>query len=421
MAKINSIESIDWSWFDNATPQDVILDVVDTVNDIKNIITSLEITAEEKNLTVDDIENLGYSLAGVNQTSPYPLVSQEEWYNLWLSQQQVTTFSFSVNFIIEKVKVNQTGESENIVTYFNNLMKYILYRHFSTPIPSGYPNAGNKPRLVDNDSDYYTDMTTALYNFFINGGEGVNGIGNDTIAEMCSNFDRTTIQNYTPIKEWCGCFSPVSAITTLAKTTYPNSQSYTTECDPLCIYPGAIKVVDSNGSNGICNSTICIMSDVMLGNTDLNGVINLNQNCPCSNSSQPCFCIIDVSVTSLLDKMRSPDGGSMADPVTFQQYCPGAQCFVKQADGQLKQVTCQNDNPGNTKDIVDTTGGETIKKFSSSIWFLYFSIIMVFVTLIQCARYIGFEPKYKVKGLLKPKVKLSKNIRSSDIGFLKKI
>jgi len=55
-----------------------------------------------------------------------------------------------------------------------------------------------------------------------------------------------------------------------------------------------------------------------------------------------------------------------------------------------------------------------------NIWFLLFSILLVFITLIQCARYIGYEPKYKVKGLLKPKIKLPKTVRSTDLGFLKK-
>jgi hypothetical protein len=413
-------EPINWSWFDNVQLPNVTSDVLNSIFNISNIVSSLVFTAEDKAQTVKDIDNLIYTITGVSVTPPNNLISQEEWYNIWLTQNNVNTFSFSVNFIIQKVKTNQTSDTNAVLSDLDNVCQFILYRHFSTPIPEGYPNAGNKPRLVDNKSEYYTDMTLMIYNFFINGGEGINGIGNNTITEMCSNFTRTTISNYIPIKNWCGCFAPESKLTKEAKAIYPDSATYTAACDPLCIFPGAIKIVDSDGSNSICRSTLCIMSNFDLANADINGVINLEQNCPCSDSSQPCFCVIDSTIESLLNKTRSPNGGSMADPITFKQYCPGAQCYVEQPNGDLKQVQCQNDNPGQTGNIDKRTSGST-SNISNSIWFLFFCIIVVFIMFIQCARYIGFEPKYKVKGLLKPKVKLSKNIRSSDIGFLKKI
>ena len=418
MSKINSQDSVNWTWFNTLT-QPSTTNVISAIENIAIIISKLEITEQEKTQTVQDIENLSYSITGITSKSPYSMIPQNEWYNLWLSQNKVTLFSFSVNFIIEKVKTNSTSDLNQILTDFDTLGDFIIERHFSTPIPTGYTNAGNKPRLVDNKSEYYTDMTGALHAFFINGGEGINGMGNSTIQQMCSNFSRTTIANYIPIKNWCGCFAPQSEITKKAKEIYPNSGSYTTACDPLCIFPNAIKVVDSDGSNSKCNSTLCIISKFDVTTADFNGSINLNQNCPCATSGQPCFCVIDSSVESLLNKTKAPNGGSMAEPITFSQFCPGSQCFVEEPNGDLKQIQCQNDNPGQTGNIHGQTDGKNTK-ILPNIWFLLFSILLVFVTLIQCARYIGFEPKYKVKGVLKPKMKLSKNTRSTNIGFLKK-
>jgi len=415
MSKINTTDPINWTWFNTITHDDIQDSVLSSIEVIDKIISKLDITEDETEQLVNDII---YTITGIDKNSG-SLISQEEWYNIWLSQDKPTRFSFSVNFIIEKVKTNLTNDTSIIVKRFNYISEFILRRYFSTPIPNGYPNSGNKPRLVDNKSIYYTDMTGALHTFFINGGLGLNGVGNNTIQQMCQNFSRTTIANYIPIKNWCGCFAPESKITQQAKSIYPDSGSYTTACDPLCIFPQAIKVVDSDGSNSKCNSTLCIMSKIDIASADLNGSINLNQNCPCASSGQPCFCVIDSSVESLLNKTQGPNGGSMADPVTFKQYCPGAQCFVEEPNGDLTQVKCQNDNPGQTGNISNKTRNINTRMVPN-IWFLLFSILLVFITLIQCARYIGYEPKYKVKGLLKPKIKLPKTVRSTDLGFLKK-
>ena len=424
MTKINNSTSINWSWFNNL-PQTTNSDanvVISNIKNITNIISQLEITETEKTSTVDDIENIIYTITGINPTSPNNMISQENWYNTWLSQGKPNLFSFSLNFIIEKVKTNQTSQTTSIVNDLNQVMQFILYRHFSTPIPTGYTNAGNRPRIVDNKSEYYTDMTTAIYSFFINGGQGVNGIGNNTIKEMCANFTRTNIGNSVYIKNWCGCFAPESSLTTAAKALYPESASYTAACDLLCIWPGAIKLVNPESSsdpgvNATCNAKLCIMSKFSLSNADLNGSINLNQNCPCANPdspSGPCFCVIDSSVESLLNKTRAANGGSMADPVTFKQYCPGSQCILEQSDGSLKQVPCQNDNPGETGAITTATE-DAATTLAPNIWYLFVSLLLVGLTLLQCARYIGYEPKFKVKGLLKPKAKLSKYTKSTDL------
>ena len=423
MSKITS-ETVNWSWFDNATMINATVNVINACKEMTNIISVLEITADEKTRTIEDIENIIYTLTGLDPTPPHSMITQQEWYNIWLSQGKPDLFSFSLNFLVEKIKTNQTSQTGTIINLLDRITNFILERHFSTPIPSGYPNSGNKPRLVDNKSEYYTDMTTALHSFFINGGSGINGVGNNTIQEMCANFSRTTISQYKPIKNWCGCFAPESVLTQKAKALYPDSGSYTTACDPLCIYPQAIKVVNQlgssdPGSNSRCNATLCIMSAIDISNADLNGSINLNQNCPCATSGQPCFCVIDSSVENLLNKTRSPNGGSMADPVTFKQYCPGSQCFVEDKNGNLNQIACQTDNPDQTGGISNATSNKGTV-VAPNIWYLFISILLVGITLIQCARFIGYEPKYKVSGILEPKIKISKYTRSTDLGFIKK-
>lgn len=426
MSRINTPDDVNWSEFTsiNFDIGLVQIDILNVLFNIEPIIESLEITEDDKTRTVEDINKLIYTISGVDPDSK-TLISQESWYNIWLSQSRPNLFSFSVNFIIEKIKTNQTSNYSEILNQFDYVANFILERHFGTPIPTGYPNAGNKPRLVDNKSPYYTDMTGALQSFFLNGFSGINGVGNNTINTLCSKFSRSTIAKYMPIQEWCGCFSPDSEITLTAKKLYPESVSYTKACDPLCIYPNAIKIVDgqnsdSPGRNAQCNSTICVISKFDVENADLNGSINLTQNCPCSvKGTGGCFCVIDSSVESLLTKTRAPNGGSMADPVTFKQYCPGSQCFIEEPNGNLKQVTCENDNPGETGKINGATGNiGTV--LAPNIWLLFLSLLGIGIAFILCARHIGYEPKFKVKGIFKPKMSLSKNTRSTDLGFFEK-
>lgn len=418
MSKVNSTDSIDWSWFDDLT---IKYDEVFVKNAVANIVDATQTLNDNREVIEDTdktIQDLLYEIVGYDTNGN--IVSQTEWYNSWLTQKQINSYASSVNFIIVKIKTNLSSETASVLTQFNYLCEYILEKHFSTPIPSGFPNSGNKPRIVNNTSPYYTKMTVYLYNFFYNVGSGVNGIGNETIAQMCANFTRDTISSSTNIKNWCGCFSPDSTFTTNALKEYPDSSSYTKSCDPLCINPPSIKIVGSDGANSQCNSTICILSNFNLSLTGTNGTINLNQNCQCATGANPCFCIIDSSVESLLNKIQAPDGNSMAASVTFNQYCPGAQCYVEGADGTLNQVKCLSGNPDKTGEYNGKTQNIS-PTVSTSVWFLICSVIVIFILFFQCARYIGFEPKYKVEGLLKPKVKLSKNTRSSELGFFKKI
>lgn len=425
---IPAVDSINWTWFTSLETSSVEIgdDVVNSASELSNILGTIELTDAEKNTVSSNITSLAYQMAGVDPDTS-SLLPTQKWYNSWIAQESPNNFAFTVNLMITKVKTNDTVDLDNFVQNFNSILNFVIVRYFSTPIPSSYlvngAATGTKPRLVESDSPYYSKMTDYLHDFFMNDNLGIYGIGNDTITNLCANFSRETISNYVPIKDWCGCFSPESSFTTNAKAIYPESASYTKACDPLCIYYNAIKVVEPKGSsspgtNSTCNATLCIMSKFDLQSADLNGSINLKQNCPCSNGPAPCFCVIDQSVESLLNKTKGPNGGSMADPVTFKQYCPGATCFIADDSGNLTQTACQSDNPDATPAILKDGDVGTI--VGPNIWYLFLSILLVGITLIQCARHIGFEPKYKIKGVLKPKVKLSKTSKSSNLGFFKR-
>ena len=424
------INDMNWKWFTDLNIDEISVstDIVNALKTINTIVGDLSQSASANTETVDNVSLLINSIAGVSNGIMIP---QESWYNGWLSQSKPNYYSFSLNAIINIVEVDTTTNNlSNLLIQLDTIMKFVIIRHFAKPIPTSYLNngatIGTKPRLVDNTSIYYTEMTDQLHSFFLNNQKGMKGIGNGTVNDMCANFSRTTISTYVPIKQWCGCFAPESPFTTNAKKIYPGSATYTVGCDPLCRYFDAIKAVDgldssSPGRNVSCDATLCIMSKFDLQTADSNGSINLSQNCPCSTgkTSGPCICVIDISIESLLNKMKAPDGGSMADPITFSQYCPGAECFVSDDNGNLTQTACQSDNPDASNNINGKTKNQGTV-IAPNIWFLFLSILLVGITLIQCARYIGHEPTYKIKGVLKPKMKISKNTKSSNLGFLQK-
>lgn len=424
MSRVSSLNNtIDWSWFNDAEPVDV-QNVVLAVSNMEVIIFGLTQNNEEAQETFNDVKELISNMTGVFNGS---LVSQEEWYDTWLSQNSQTQFAFSYNFIKERVQIRETSDLSNFLQISDTIMKFVIYRYFGNPIPAAYlaKNAvpGIKPRLSETTSPYYTKLQTYLHSFFLNGVSGVSGIGNNTISDMCKNFTRETIHKYTPILDWCGCFSPDSELTIESKKQYPESVSYTKACDLLCINPNAIKLVIDQPPyiNQECDSTLCIMSNFALQDTDSNTTINLNQICPCSQPGKgPCLCVIDSSIeTDILNKVTAPNGGSMAAPVTFNQYCPGANCYIEDdKTKELKQVKCDTGNPSATAKInSETVGTYTV---ISKIWILLVSIFAAGILLILCARHIGYEPKFKIKGVLKPKARLSKYTKSTDIPFLRK-
>lgn len=420
--------SLDWSWFVNVREHEFTSEFLSaTANAIlaaNQIINSLVFKEEDKQQLSADYKNILHSITGIiiprPDSSSAAKITTYEWYNTWLNQQNITEYAESILIILNAVRAKQTGDMDDFMGYMRTVSKFIIYRYFSEKIPSGV-NTGKYPLIVDSTSAYYTPVLQSIYNFFYNNNIGIYGIGNETIYDMCINsFTRDAIGNYNPIKEWCGCFSPDDPITIAAKKKYPQSASYSKECDPLCMNPYVIKLSNQKDASapyinsGCIGATFCIMTKFSIGNSGFDGIINLEQNCPCAKN-QSCFCIIDTTVEDIINRIRAPNGSSLADPVTFNQYCPGGQCLVTNPKtGEVTEKTCNNDAPNSTNKIHGATVGGN-SNVGPNIWMIFLVLLGVGVLFILCARHIGYEPKYKVNGILKSKIKLSKNTRSTDL------
>lgn len=415
------LSSIDWSTFNNLKPVDFRDYVIEPISNSIDIIKQLEPGSQQEQQDIQDFEILMFSIAGIDSKTNSE-IPQSLWYSAWISQAETNLYAAQLLIILNKVYALSTSNIKYFIDQMDYIGGYVLIRYFSNPIPEGFPNAGNYPLLVSNTEDYYNRMTDVLYDFFYNEGRGIFGLGNYVINELCSNFSRDTVGSYKPILNWCGCFSKDDQITIDAKEKYPNSASYSKACDPLCIANDSIKLVqsatdDAPFTNQECTATFCIMTKFSISTTDSDGIINLNQICPCSKN-QSCFCIIDSTIEGLLNRVRANDGGSMSDPISFKQYCPGARCIVQNKDGTTTEVECQQDNPNGTNQIHG--GTQDLYNLGPNIWMIFLILLGAITSLILCARYIGFEPKYNIKGVLKPKVTLSKYTKSSDIGLIKK-
>lgn len=411
----NVLGNINWVWFTTAKQKST-TDVLLSIETIDKIVSSLEFTTQDQQETLTEVNTLLYTMLGIDPNSKKD-IKVIQWYNNWLSQTYPTQFAFNINYIRDKIRVSQTTDVNAYVVSMNVIADYILYKFFGNPIPEPLANAGNYPLIVDNTSNYYTPMLDELYKFFYNGNQGIGGIGNETIQEMCMYFTREQIVGSTPFTKWCGCFSPNSTLTTEALKTAPNAQSYTKQCDPLCINPKTIKLVEGENDDAPytikrCVSDICIIGPEMIQNVDSTGTINFNQACPCASGTQACFCIIDSTVENFLNKAKAPNGGSMAFNVTFNQYCPNSQCYISN-NGVLTQIECNSQNPASSSTI-DKSTKKTVT-VSRDLWILALLIIAAGILFVLCARHIGYEPKYKVQGVLKPSASLSKSTSSRTI------
>jgi len=235
--------SIDWSWFNSAQHE------ADAENNVNNAMADLTVTFKSlENLNPDisrlssEVDTILYSMIGKKITGTVVSdVTIEEWYNIWLTS---NTFAFDINFIMNKVLTSQTSDFVNTLADMRTISEYIINKLFSTPIPSPYPNSGNKPRLVESGDSNYTTMVGAVYDFFWNNGLGMFGMGNELFTTMCGNFTIENMRN-SNIKRWCGCFSPNSALTNEAIAQFGDtSGSYSKACDPLCISQASIKLYD---------------------------------------------------------------------------------------------------------------------------------------------------------------------------------
>ena len=407
------------SWFDTITESADIDGLVGYINSCVNVLKSTATEDEDSNSIAFTFEILAYEMIGYlpNKTR----VSQESWYNIWASS---NSFNTQVLFLIQEVENKQTGSLKNFYDNLNEIVKFVITRYFSNPIPDVYWTGNGppeKPIITVAPNLRHSPVLDSLYTFFYNGSTGIKGLGNNVFTDMCGSYTREMITKYPYIRKWCGCFSPDDPIAIQAKERYPEQASYTKSCDPICVHISSIKLVDPDKFYEVepCNSQLCILSKVSLATSDFDGSINLNQTCPCSKENGPCFCIIDSTIEDLLNKTTAPNGSSMAVPITFKQYCPGARCMVLDEETQeLTEVECENDNPNYTSIINAERKKDGGKKPNISLFFILGIFVVFIVLFVLCARHIVFEPKIKVNNIVKQSNNISKYTRTTDLGYI---
>ena len=365
---------------------------------------------------------LFYNMLGITSDGAN-LSSTEQWYSGWLGG---NNYASDLLIIMNLVSAQITAQFPTFYAYVNVLVNKIISRYFDDIIPKTYLNGapvGTKPLLVSAGTIGYTDLLEALYKFFWNGGLGIRGSGNDKITNICAQFNRDKVTKDPEIRKWCGCFSEDDPIAIHALQKYPEHSSYTKACDPLCIDESSIKLVDNTSptyETQRCNAKLCIMSKASITTSGYNGTISLNQTCPCSGEGEACFCIIDTTIQSILDKTNAPNGGGMSSSTVFKQYCPGARCMVEQEDGSLLETECENDAPSHTNQIHQerVAAASSVKKSRGGEMFMLGIFAGIIILFILCARHIIFEPKIKITNVVKNALNVSRYTRTTDLGYL---
>lgn len=147
------------------------------------------------------------------------------------------------------------------------------------------------------------------------------------LSNYCPKYTRDEISRNRALASVCGCYAPPA---------YPTS-TVPSQCDSLCHLVGVSQ--QSQPCTGIiptCSNTVCVIDNVNINLVNNNTSSNtaFQQICPACNPSNPCTCIIGgIDVKDTLE--RSGVG------VNYTQYCgTNAQCFEKDAVGNLTQVQC---------------------------------------------------------------------------------
>ena len=314
-------------------------------------------------------------------------VDLETFYENWNSISKIETYTTEVRSYLSIAGKKFTVNYSVMKTMSSFIIQFYFFFKKS---PSDFT-----PRIVDETKPGYYIQTVFLKEFFKN--QFVRGSGNPTIKGLCESAleiyptvdaKRTAVSKSENLIGWCGCFSPLDPIL--------NLEEFTSECDPLCVNLESIKLVDATGIESGCNSAVCVLTNVTL-NTEgtLGGNFSFEQICnACSdNSDQPCRCVIDSSVASILTKIeaKDTDGRSSGMDVekTFKQYCPNSICLiVDNENDKIETVECNEFNPAATG-LGDTNlgTGNTSYTFSNTISFtdtsgllcFFLAIILIFL------------------------------------------
>lgn len=274
----------------------------------------------------DELECLGLDTA-----NPSTEVSTSQWISRWTAP--ATNKPICVD--VFKRILNGEGTSSSIgysAASLDRLQKdfdYMLSKYFS---------AGNKVAVPGQ-----TGYTAFMDNLF-DACRQIPGACMLAQTRMCSSCTRADISSNSRMLSLCGCVSP--DLNQIYKTS-GYGVSFTPECDPLCTQSSAFKLINSTtGAQKQCQSTVCVIDNVSIAaaQSTVSGGVQFNQVCPaCSlaGNSNPCVCIINVSVDGIMERVGGT--GSLSDATVLNQYCPNARCLsVNPMTGEVTTVPCQN-------------------------------------------------------------------------------
>lgn len=295
------------------------------------------------------------------------------WYSNWNNLNNVENFTTLTKDVVII--------SSDIRNCFKVVCYYILIKHFSNPLHTCDSDNSciTTTKTLENSSTLitplitsrgmvnYTNMTDNLYYWAKN----TLGIADEFLSFYYKylNLSRTAIGKSKAYTKWFGCYSP-----DLVNNLQPK------ECDGLCQNDISIQLYDevSKKNKECSNSSICIIDSSSINALNTSTNINFEQVCTgCSlNPSSPCICILDVSISTGLEKV-SAKGGSLSNPVIFKQVCPNAKCLKKDLNtGEFIESVC-GDNPSFANDISVNQGLTTKNYFV----FIIIAAILLIVIL----------------------------------------
>lgn len=220
------------------------------------------------------------------------------------------------------------------------------------------PEENFYPKIEGKNVVFISQLNNLHYYFANQGGGGLGYCNNQEqplLKSFCQDITPTGqntgqfISGNPDYFSWCGCYAQQSEFAKEFTPNFTNLQQLS--CNPLCNYYNSIKLYEEKGTGYQqveCSETICVIDDVSVRAIDSDGKINFKQICKgCDNQAGNCLCIIDTSVKGILDKINAEEGGTQ-DPVSFDQVCPGAQCYSVDSNGIYRQLKCNPNNKAYT-------------------------------------------------------------------------
>lgn len=352
--------------------------------------------------------------------------SIENFYSFWEDYNNMVNLKNIVSAYGYKTKIENNNNDYNLFNVCKKVSEYnkkILYTFFCNKIIASDQNSIFDYPVLGKNQGKCEIQKNNIYNYFTNL-KGVKGVGlsrcigdqeednTDSIMEVfCSNMipdveDQSLfVSNSKDIYKWCGCYVKPSNFFEYSGVTE-------NVCNPLCSNPSSIKIYGDigtkNNTSAIqekCNQTICAIGKISLKSTNFKGQINFNQICPGCVDQGNCLCIIDTSVSGVLDKIQTNKGGTQ-DKFNFQQVCPNSECVLSKQDGSYEKIECNTDNPANTnKDpYLGYTGDGLLRNLSkiknftqenyifflsvSGFFILFFIVSLIAITDVNINRFI---------------------------------